>query len=213
MYLTDLALSDFRSYEQVLLSLRPGITTFVGENGQGKTNIVEAIGYLATLSSHRVSSDAALIRQGSTAAVVRARVMHGDHPTTVEVEIYAGHANRARVNRGQVRPPEILGNIRAVTFAPEDLELVRADPGARRRFLDDVMVQIRPRLAGVSAEYDKVARQRAAVLKAASAARRRGRSVNHEAIDVWDDQLAKLGSQITAARSQIVTGLRPHVVN
>ncbi|WP_188043566.1 DNA replication/repair protein RecF [Changpingibacter yushuensis] len=213
MYLTDLALSDFRSYEQVLLSLRPGITTFVGENGQGKTNIVEAIGYLATLSSHRVSSDAALIRQGSTAAVVRARVMHGDHPTTVEVEIYAGHANRARVNRGQVRPPEILGNIRAVTFAPEDLELVRADPGARRRFLDDVMVQIRPRLAGVSAEYDKVARQRAAVLKAASAARRRGRSVNHEAIDVWDAQLAKLGSQITAARSQIVTGLRPHVVN
>lgn len=213
MYLSDLALSDFRSYERALLSLEPGITTFVGENGQGKTNIVEAIAYLATLSSHRTAQDSALIRQGKEAAVIQARVLHGERPTTIEVEIYAGHANRARVNRAAVRPPEVLGNLRAVVFAPEDLELVRADPGIRRRFLDAVMIQLHPRLAGVSAEYDKVTRQRAAVLKAASAARRRGRSVDHGAIDVWDAQIAKLGSQITAARAGIISGLRPHVTH
>ena len=110
MYLTDLALSDFRSYRQVVLHLAPGVTTFVGENGQGKTNIVEAIGYLATLSSHRVASDQALVRQGAQAGVIQARVVHGDHPTTVEVEIYAGRANRARINRGNVRPAELIGS-------------------------------------------------------------------------------------------------------
>lgn len=211
MYLTDLALSDFRSYEQVVLSLRPGVTVFVGENGQGKTNIVEAIAYLATLRSHRVASDNALIRQGANAGVVRARLMHGDHPTTVEVEIYAGRANRARVNRGAVRPVEILGNVRAVLFAPEDLELVRGDPGVRRRFLDDIMVQLRPRMASILSEYEKVARQRAALLKSTGARRRRGASVDEGAIDVWDAQLARLGAQITQGRAGIIAALRPLV--
>lgn len=211
MYLTDLALSDFRSYRQVIIKLDRGVTTFVGENGQGKTNIVEAIGYLATLSSHRVSSDHALVRQGAQAGVVQARVMHGEHPTTVEVEIFAGRANRARLNRGQVRPPELLGQVRTVVFAPEDLELVRGEPGMRRQFLDDIMVQQRPRMAGVKAEYEKVLRQRAALLKACGAQRRRGQQVDGSALDVWDMQLARLGAQITAARSHIVAGLRPHV--
>ena len=211
MYLTDLALSDFRSYRQVVLHLAPGVTTFVGENGQGKTNIVEAIGYLATLSSHRVASDQALVRQGAQAGVIQAKAVHGDHPTTVEVEIYAGRANRARINRGNVRPAELIGHVRTVTFAPEDLELVRGDPAERRRFLDDLMVQMKPRLAGAKAEYDKVTRQRAALLKSLGARRRRGAHIDGGALDVWDVQLAKLGAQITAARAQIIAGLRPHV--
>ena len=211
MYLTDLALSDFRSYRQMIIKLDRGVTTFVGENGQGKTNIVEGIAYLATLSSHRVSSDHALVRQGAQAGVVQARVMHGEHPSTVEVEIFAGRANRARLNRGQVRPAELLGQVRTVVFAPEDLELVRGEPGVRRQFLDDIMVQLRPRLAGVKAEYEKVLRQRAALLKACGAQRRRGQQVDGSTLDVWDMQLARLGAQITAARSHIVAGLRPHV--
>ena len=211
MFLTDLALTDFRSYHQVIVKLGQGVTTFVGENGQGKTNIVEAIGYLATLASHRVSNDNALVRQGAQAGVVRARVMHGDHPSTVEVEIFAGRANRARLNRGQVRPTELIGHVRTVVFAPEDLELVRGEPGVRRQFLNDIMVQLRPRLAGVKAEYEKVLRQRAALLKACGRQRRRGQNVDSGALDVWDMQLAHLGAQITAARAQIVAGLRPHV--
>ncbi len=211
MYLTDLALSDFRSYHQAIVKLDRGVVTFVGENGQGKTNIVEAIGYLATLSSHRVSNDHALVRQGAQAGVVRARVMHGEHPSTVEVEIFAGRANRARLNRGQVRPAELLGHVRTVVFAPEDLELVRGEPGVRRQYLDDIMVQLRPRLAGVKSEYEKVLRQRAALLKACGKQRRRGQNVDSGSLDVWDMQLAHLGAQITAARAQIVAGLRPHV--
>ncbi|MDO4887667.1 MAG: DNA replication/repair protein RecF [Actinomycetaceae bacterium] len=211
MYLSDLALTDFRSYEQALLRLRPGVTTLIGDNGQGKTNVVEAIGYLATLSSHRVASDSALVRQGAQAAVVQARVMRGASPTTLQVEIYAGRANRARINRGQVRPAQILGIVRTIVFAPEDIELVRGDPSARRAFLDSIMVQLHPRLAGVKSEYEKALRQRAALLKSAGAARRRGGAVDAGAIDVWDVQLARLGAQLTAARAEIVGRLRPFV--
>lgn len=134
MYISDLALNDFRSYRDVVVSFSPGITTFVGENGQGKTNLVEAIGYLATFSSHRVNADAALVRQGANAAVVRAKVMHGDSPTMVELEILSGRANRARINRGNAQPSDVLGIVRTVVFAPEDLELIKGDPGVRRRF-------------------------------------------------------------------------------
>ncbi|MDK6906688.1 DNA replication/repair protein RecF [Actinotignum timonense] len=211
MYISDLALADFRNYRREMARFRSGVTILVGENGQGKTNLVEAIGYLATLTSHRVSSDNALIRQGAAAGVVQARVLRGESPTTVEVEIYAGRANRARLNRGNVRPIEILGTIRAVLFAPEDLALVRGEPAVRRAFLDDLMVQLRPRLASVKSEYERVIRQRAALLKTAGAARRRGKAVDHAAIDVWDEQLAALAAQIVAARAELVARLRPYV--
>ncbi|MFE1523751.1 DNA replication/repair protein RecF [Schaalia turicensis] len=211
MYISDLALADFRNYRREVARFRPGVTILVGENGQGKTNLVEAIAYLATLTSHRVSSDNALIRQGATAGVVQARVVRGESPTTVEVEIYAGRANRARLNRGNVRPIEILGTIRAVLFAPEDLSLVRGEPAVRRAFLDDLMVQLRPRLASVKSEYERVIRQRAALLKTAGAARRRGKAVDHAAIDVWDEQLATLAAQIVTARAELVARLRPYV--
>lgn len=213
MYISDLALADFRNYRREVTRFRPGVTILVGENGQGKTNLVEAIAYLATLTSHRVSSDNALIRQGATAGVVQARVVRGESPTTVEVEIYAGRANRARLNRGNVRPIEILGTIRAVLFAPEDLSLVRGEPAVRRAFLDDLMVQLRPRLASVKSEYERVIRQRAALLKTAGASRRRGQAVDHAAIDVWDEQLAALAAQIVAARAELVARLRPYVTD
>ena len=211
MYLSDLALTDFRSYERAIVALKPGVTVLVGENGQGKTNFIEAVGYLSTLSSHRVSGDAALVRQGATAAVVQARVVRSSAPTTVEVEIYSGRANRARINRGLVRPPEIVGTVRSVLFAPEDLELVSGDPAARRSFLERIMVQLRPRMVAVKSEYDRAARQRAALLKSAGAARRGGGSADAAALDVWDVQLAKLGARITAARAEIVARLRPRV--
>lgn len=211
MYLSDLALTDFRSYERAIVALEPGVTVLVGENGQGKTNLIEAVGYLSTLSSHRVSGDAALVRQGATAAVVQARVVRSSAPTTVEVEIYSGRANRARINRGLVRPPEIIGTVRSVLFAPEDLELVSGDPAARRSFLDGIMVQLRPRMVAVKSEYDRAARQRAALLKSAGAARRGGGAADAAALDVWDVQLAKLGARITAARAEIVARLRPCV--
>ena len=211
MYLSDLALTDFRSYERAIVALKPGVTVLVGENGQGKTNLIEAVGYLSTLSSHRVSGDAALVRQGATAAVVQARVVRSSAPTTVEVEIYSGRANRARINRGLVRPPEIVGTVRSVLFAPEDLELVSGDPAARRSFLDRIMVQLRPRMIAVKSEYDRAARQRAALLKSAGAAHRGGGSADAAALDVWDVQLARLGARITAARAEIVARLRPRV--
>src|SRR5690625_518323 len=155
MYVSDLALTDFRSYEHVVLSLEPGITALVGPNGQGKTNLVEAIAYLSTFSSHRVAGDTALVRAGTPRAVVQAKVMKGERATVLEVEIIAGRANRARLNRAPARPRDLLGHLRAVLFAPEDLALIKGEPGGRRRFLDDLLVILSPRLAAVRSEYDR----------------------------------------------------------
>lgn len=211
MYITDLALHDFRSYREVVLELEPGVVTFVGENGQGKTNLVEAIAYLATFTSHRVVADTALVRQGANAGVVRAKVRRGESATMVEVEILTGKANRARINRGNARPADLLGIVRAVVFAPEDLELIKGDPSARRRFLDNLMIQFRPRLAAVKSEYDKALRQRGALLKTLLKARRRGGFYDEASLDIWDAQIAKYGAQIIAARAEIISGLRPFV--
>ncbi|KAE8763553.1 DNA replication/repair protein RecF [Georgenia thermotolerans] len=209
MFVSDLALNDFRSYHEVVLALDPGVTAFVGQNGQGKTNLVEAIAYLSTFSSHRVAADAALVRQGTPGAVVRAKVVHDERPTLVELEIVAGKANRARLNRAPARTRDVLGVVRTVLFAPEDLELVKGDPGHRRRFLDDLLVLLTPRLAGTRAEYDKVLRQRGALLKSAGAVRRRGGRPDLSTLDVWDGQLAAAGAQIVAARTALVRRLRP----
>jgi DNA replication and repair protein RecF len=159
---TDLALNDFRSYRELVLTFDRGVTAFVGRNGQGKTNIVEAIAYLATFSSHRVAADTALVRRGTGGAVVRAKVRAADRDTVLEVEIVSGRANRARLDRHPTRPRDLLGRLAVVVFAPEDLELVRGDPSARRRFLDEVIVQLRPRMAEVRTRYDRVLRQRVA---------------------------------------------------
>lgn len=213
MYVSNLSLHDFRSYTELVLALDPGVTAFVGHNGQGKTNIVEAVAYLGTFSSHRVASDTALVRHGTGGAVIRAKAVRGGRETLVELEIVAGRANRARLNRAPVsRTRDVMGIVRSVVFAPEDLELVKGDPQARRRFLDDLLVLLTPRLAGVRSEYDKILRQRGALLKSAGAARRRGGpGPDLSTLDVWDGHLAAAGAQLVAARVELVQRLRPHV--
>lgn len=212
MFVAHLALTDFRSYPHVELALAPGVTAFVGPNGQGKTNLVEAIGYLATLSSHRVPGDAALVRAGEQQAVVGARVERAGRPTTVEVEITPGRANRARVNGGTpVRARDVLGILRTVQFAPEDLALVKGDPDGRRRFLDELAVQLRPQLAAVLQDYDRVLRQRSALLKTAGTAMRASRGADLRTLDVWDAKLATTGARIVVARRSLVAALAPAV--
>ncbi|WP_066460686.1 DNA replication/repair protein RecF [Sanguibacter suarezii] len=212
MYVSHLSLLDFRSYAQVDVELEPGINTLVGPNGQGKTNLVEAIGYVATLGSHRVATDAALIRAGAARAVVRSRIVRGDRASVIELEITQGKANRARLNRSPVtRPRDILGIARTVLFAPEDLVLVKGDPDARRRYLDELSVLLVPRMAGVYSDYDRVLRQRGALLKTAGAARRSAASADLRTLDVWDAKLAEIGAQIIALRTELVAALAPHV--
>src|SRR4249919_2788725 len=214
MRLAHLSLNDFRSYAEVELPLDPGVTALVGPNGQGKTNLVEAVGYLATLSSHRVAADAPLVRLNADRAVVRGNVTRGSRAMLVEVEISPGKANRARVNRSPVpRPRDVLGILRTVLFAPEDLAMVKGDPSERRRFLDDLLVVRTPRLAGVRADYDRVLRQRNALLKTAGAARR-GSSSQEAALStlgVWDSHLATTGAELLAERLALVDALRPYV--
>jgi len=207
VHLRHLAVVDFRSWERAELALEPGVTVLVGPNGVGKTNLVEAAGYLATLGSHRVATDAPLIRRGAERAVVRAAVVHHGRELNVELEITAGKANRARVNRAPVsRARDVLGILRTVLFAPEDLALVRGDPGERRRFLDDLLVVRFPRYAGIRADYDRVLRQRSALLKSA----RSGGDLR--TLDVWDGHLARHGAVLLAGRLELMAGIAPLAV-
>lgn len=215
MYLEHLSLTDFRSYAQVDLTLAPGVTVLVGSNGLGKTNLVESIGYLSTLSSHRVSQDGPLLRFGTDRALIRAQLVRAEQKVMVEVEINASRANRARINRANpVRARDILGLCRTVLFAPEDLALVKGDPGNRRRFLDDLLVVLLPRHAGTRSDYDRVLKQRNALLKSARAQHfsRSGVSEgNLSTLDVWDEHLASAAAQLLAARLDLLTRLRPHM--
>lgn len=216
MYVSDLSLDDFRSYRRLVISLEPGVTALIGPNGQGKTNLIEAVDYLSGLSSHRAGADTALVRRAGPGdeqpggAVLRARVVHGRRPTVMELEIIAGRANRARLNRGPVRPRDLLGVLRTVLFSPEDLALVREEPAGRRRLLDDLAVALRPALAGVRAEHDKILAQRAGLLRSARAARTPTASML-TTLEVWDAQLAAAASRLIAARVDVVERLRPWV--
>ena len=238
MYLSALSLTDFRSYKQIDLQLSAGRTTFLGSNGQGKTNLLEAIGYLSTLGSHRVSADAPLVRLGAERAIIRGVVVRDERSITIEVELVPGRANRARVNRAPVpRPREVLGLLRTVLFAPEDLALVKGDPSERRRFLDELLVARQPRWAGVRADYDKVLKQRNALLKSAAPVLRRGArrargsstasstalstpSVDEavdenegalHTLDVWNTHLARVGAQLLYARLRLMRDLAPYL--
>jgi DNA replication and repair protein RecF len=215
VYLTRLGLTDFRSYADLSLELGPGVTTFSGPNGEGKTNLVEAIGYLATLGSHRVATDAPLVRQGAERAVLRAAVTSAKGSALVEVELNPGRANRARLNRAPLpRPRDLLGTLGTVLFAPEDLALVKGDPGDRRKLLDDLLVATAPRYAGVRADYERVLRQRTALLKSAGAKghlRGSARESMTATLDAWDAQLAQAGAPLLSGRMRLVTALRPLV--
>jgi DNA replication and repair protein RecF len=209
VHLTRLALADFRSYESADVTLEAGVSTFTGANGQGKTNLIEAVGYAATLGSHRVATDGPLIRRGAQRAIVRAAVSSAARDSLVEIEINPGRANRVRLNRAPVRPRQVLGTLRSVLFAPEDLAVVKGDPDQRRRYLDDLLVATRPRYAGVRADYERVVRQRTALLRSARA----GGGLPPGALEVWDEHLVSAGSELTAGRLELVTSIRPLVAD
>jgi DNA replication and repair protein RecF len=216
LYVAHLTLVDFRSYASAEVSLEPGATAFIGRNGQGKTNLVEAIDYLSRLSSHRVAADAPLVRSGAERALVRAKVVRDGREAVLEVEINPGRANHARVNRADLpRARELVGLVRTVVFAPDDLALVKGDPSGRRAFLDDLLVLRAPRLAGVRQDYERILKQRNSLLKTAGNARR-GSSTEEGALStlgVWDAHLARTGAEILAERLRLVTELRPYVGN
>jgi DNA replication and repair protein RecF len=211
MYLEYLALTDFRSYSAAEIDLPPGPCVFVGPNGHGKTNLVEAVGYVSTLGSHRVSTDAALVRLGTPRAVIRSAVVRDDRRALVEIEITPGRANRVQLNRALLgRPRQVLGVLASVLFAPEDLSIVKGDPAERRRFLDDLLVALTPRMAAVRADYDRVLKQRNALLKTAGATVRAGRG-DLRTLEIWDAHLAAAGAQLLAARLGLVAALAPVV--
>jgi len=214
VFVTHLSLADFRSYGGVEVPLEAGVTVFTGANGQGKTNLVEAVEFLATLGSHRVASEAPLVRAGAERAIARARVQAGledSRSLLLEIEIIPGRANKASLNRAPLRRPrDLLGALRVVLFSPEDLAIVKGDPGERRRFIDELVTARWPRLAGVRADYDQVLRQRSSLLKTLSG--RHGRVAGEGVdvtLDIWDAQLAALGAELVAARLATLAELAP----
>ena len=217
MFVTHLSLADFRSYPSAEVALEPGVTVFTGANGQGKTNLVEAVEYLGTLGSHRVASDAPLVRFGASRALVRARVQAGrDDPRQLllEIEITPGKANRASLNRSPLkRPRDLLGALRVVVFSPDDLAIVKGDPSQRRWFIDELITLRWPRLAGVRADYDRVLRQRSTLLKSLSGRGPRAVSADVAAtLDVWDESVARLGAEVMDARMTTLADLEPLLV-
>jgi DNA replication and repair protein RecF len=213
VYVRRLELVDFRSYPRVVVEFPPGATVLVGPNGTGKTNLVEALSYVATLASHRVATDAPLVRTGATSAVIRAEIVHDGRSLMVEIGIEPGRANRARLGGSPVRRSrDVLGALRMVLFAPEDLALVRGDPAQRRRYLDDLLVTRQPRYAAVRADFERVLKQRNSLLRTAYLARRTGAgSRDLSTLDAWDAHLAAHGAALLAGRLELVAALGPHV--
>jgi DNA replication and repair protein RecF len=213
MYVRRLELVDFRSYPRVVVEFGPGCSVLLGPNGIGKTNLLEALHYVSTLDSHRVALDAPLVRAGATGAVIRTEIVHSGRSLLVELSLEPGRANRARLNGAPTRRPrEVLGALRMVLFAPEDLALVRGDPAERRRYLDDLLVARQPRYAGVRADYERVLKQRNALLRTAYLARKTGAGTQDlSTLDVWDAHLAQHGAELMAARLELCAALGPHV--
>ena len=211
MLVRHLNLTDFRNYTTVDVELVAGPNVFVGRNGQGKTNLVEAIGYLSTLGSHRVSSDHAMIRQGQEAAIIRARLEHSDRQVLAEVQLNRSSANRAQVNRSAIKTRDLPRYFSSVLFAPEDLALVRGEPSGRRRFMDELLVLRTPRMSGVMTDYDRVLRQRNTLLKSA---RSSGLKENQlSTLEIWDERLVALGSELIEARGMLISELLPEVAS
>jgi DNA replication and repair protein RecF len=209
VHVTHLSLADFRNYTRADVALQSGAVLFVGRNGQGKTNLVEAIAYAGSAASHRVSTDQALIRFGADSGIVRVRVQHGERAVVIEIELNRASPNRAQVNHSPVRLRDLPRYFASVIFAPEDLSLIRGDPGGRRAFLDTLVVQRSPRFASVMSDYERVVRQRNSLLKSARASRLAPDSLT--TLDVWDERLVSLGTELIMARAELVDAMRPHV--
>ena len=211
MIVEQLSLVDFRNYAAADVVLRPGPNVFVGRNGQGKTNLAEAIAYFATLGSHRVSQDAPMVREGKESAFIRTRLGHGERRVTLELQVNRQGSNKARVNGSPVKTAELPRYAQVVLFAPEDLQIVRGDPSARRRFADQLLIQRAPRMASVLQDYDRVLKQRNALLKSARARGVKGDGLS--TLDVWDDKLVTLGAQVIEARLRLADDLATPVAD
>jgi DNA replication and repair protein RecF len=211
MHVEFLGLAEFRSYSSVEIELPPGPCAFLGANGAGKTNLIEAVGYVAKMGSHRVATDAPLVRLGAARAVLRCGMVRDNRKALVEIEIVPGRANRVQLNRAVLtRPRQVLGVLSTVLFAPEDLAIVKGDPAERRSFLDDLLVGLTPRIAGLRADYDRVLKQRNTLLRSAGGGVRAGRGDLHT-LDAWDAQLAGFGADLLASRLRLVAALGPLV--
>lgn len=210
MQVTHLSLTDFRNYRGAEVPFAAGANLFVGRNGQGKTNLVESLGYLSTLGSHRVTGDTAMIRKDAESAVVRARIQHEGRELLVEVQLNRGAPNRAQVNRAAIKPRELPRYFSSVLFAPEDLALVRSEPGIRRRFLDQLLIQRNPRFQAVIADYERVLKQRNTLLKSARTSRIREDQLG--TLDIWDERLVALGAELIDARLDLVQRLSDPLV-
>ena len=210
MRVTALALVDFRNHDNLSLAFSPGVSTILGRNGRGKTNIIEAINYVATLGSHRVSTDSPLIRRGCNSAHIGASIVKQDRSAAVEIDIVEGRSNTVTLNGSALRKPrDVLGLLQCVVFAPEDLDLVKGDPTARRRYLDDFATAMAPRIAGVRADYEKVLRSRNALLK--SAGRRPLGATAQASLEAWNDQFVLHASSLVHARLRMLAQLQPHI--
>lgn len=210
MFIKHLSLSHFRNYEIAEVELQKGVNLFVGPNGQGKTNLVEAIRYLSTLSSHRVAGYIPMIRQGSGQAIVRALASHDDRDVLLELELNRDNPNKARINKSPAQKVrDVLGYVNSVTFAPEDLDIIKRDPSNRRAFIDELVVQVWPRFAGVYGDYDRVLKQRNTLLKTARQTGAKGSALS--TLDAWDQSLVAYGAEIIAARVDLIERLRPHL--
>jgi len=210
MFIKHLELNNFRNYLNVDVQLNPGVNLFVGPNGQGKTNLVEAIRYLSTLSSHRVAGYVPMIKQQQAQAVIRALASHDDRDVLLELELNRENPNKARINKSPApKMRDVLGYVNSVTFAPEDLDIIKRDPSNRRAFIDELVVQVWPRFAGVYADYDRVLKQRNTLLKTARQTGAKGSALS--TLDAWDQSLIAYGSEIIAARVDLIERLRPHL--
>ena len=201
MLITNLNLNNYRSYTTLDLSLDPGVSIFVGKNGEGKTNIAEAVLYLTFLSSHRASGNTPLIKLGNQSAYIRAKVKYPEREILVELEINTDKANRAKVNQNQVRSQkEIFGIVQTIYFSPEDLDIVRGDPSERRRFIDQLLTLRSPRIAGVISDYERAVKQRNSLLKTRAPM---------DALNPWDKQVAELGGELITLRMLALDELKP----
>jgi len=209
--ITHLSLTDFRNYESAEIALGDGSNLLIGKNGQGKTNLIEALGYLSTLGSHRVASDQAMIRAGHESAIVRAKLEHDGRVNLAEVQLNRSGANRAQINRSAIKIRELPRYFSSVLFAPEDLALVRGEPSGRRRFLDELLILRAPRMSGVLADYERVLKQRNTLLKSARSSAARGAGL--QTLDIWDERLVTLGTQVIEARQSLIAELVPEVLS
>lgn len=206
MWVKSLKLESFRNYANLDVGFSEGMNLLFGDNGNGKTNLAEAIYFLSELQSHRNSDNKTLLQTGHSKAVVVAEVQNQERTLLLGAEINIGTSNKYFINGNQQkRTSEFLGLIKTVIFAPEDLDLIRRDPADRRRFLDQSTSQLKPRLALVKSDYDRVLKQRNALLKSAKGQQ----NIDLTTLDIWDQQLVKLGTQISLARLELLELIAP----